>query len=227
MGDVICDECGEQPYLGQLTGDYDEYHDFEEEPDVEVWCECSMDRAIVYDDSYNFHRDAPDYWGPAGGRYVCYRCGEIPRMGTSVGMGSTHPREHHHFECDCDDVRSVGFEWRSTMPDEWKSDSDPTKWPDIRDDIVESLEQNGPMREDELADELDVPTEAVHSIGMWMRRENRLYRENGIGYMTPDMKVEHDTGTAPYQQDGDDSAYSAQTTKKQWSFTQFVRRLFR
>jgi len=183
MGDANCDDCGEQPYVAPLTGDYDEYHDFDSVPDVEIWCECASNIPIVFDGSDSFDSEKPDQWGRDGGRFVCYECGEIPVLRTSTRAGGKHPKAKYHLSCRCEN-RRVGFSLRSTMPDKWKKDMDPTKWPNVRDDIRETVEEHGPITKDEIAEEIGLDEAGVHCLALHMQRDNKLFRHAGDGYMT-------------------------------------------
>lgn len=191
MGETNCDDCGEQPYVAPVTGDYSEYHDFEEEPDAELWCECAEDRAIAFTDNEERTDSRPDYWGQSGGRFVCYECGEMPRLKTVTSGGGKHPTILYRLSCRCEKHSwGVEFGWRSIMPDKWKDDMDSTKWPDVQDEIEDAVEEHGPISRSELAKHVDLPEEGVQCLTIHMCREHDLFRYPPDGLLTMDQVID-------------------------------------
>jgi hypothetical protein len=195
MGDAVCDDCGEQPYVAPVTRDYEEYHDFNGVPDIEIWCECTTDIPVVFDDTDTFDNEKPDQWGQEGGRFVCYECGAIPFMRTSTKGGGKHPKARYHLSCRCEH-RRVGFSLRATMPDKWKKDMDPTKWPNMHEDIHEAVADHGPITLEQLAEEIGLDDAGVQCLTLHMRRENKLFKHAENGYMTFEQVMD-----GPYDMD--------------------------
>lgn len=195
MGDITCDECDEEPYVAPATGDHDH--------DAEMWCMCDdcFGVPIDFDASANFDHEQPDHWGKSGARFTCYRCGEEPVMQSSVSMGHPHPKTKYHVSCGCGRSH-VGFGWRDIMPSDWKKDMDPTKWADHHDEIVDAIEEHGPLSRDEIGEYVDLDQAGVKCQVIHMQRDNKLDRlktDEGSKVVTPFMKVEYETGTAPEQ----------------------------
>lgn len=192
MGDVICDDCGERPYCAPATQDYTEYEDHDEQPDATIWCECGTRTPIVFTDTTTVGaRERPDYWGQSGSRFVCYECGEVPELHTSVSIsrGKTHPTIRYQLLCRCEYL-SVQFELRGVMPDKWKDDMDLTKWPEMRDQIQSVINENGPMQIDSIATCLQQPEAGVVCAVTYMQRDHELFVDDSDRYYTPNLVID-------------------------------------
>jgi hypothetical protein len=184
MGVINCDDCGEQPYVAPLTGDYSNYYDFEDDdPDVEIWCECPEDRAVELS-GRNVRAGQPDCWGQSGGRFVCYECGEIPRMISTTDGGGLHSPKNYRLTCRCMTF-GVYFRWCDVMPDAWKSDMDTTKWEDLEDEIEEIVDEYGPTDRDEITEHIDLSDAGVQCHVIRMCREDRLSRDDEQQLIVP------------------------------------------
>lgn len=186
MSETECDKCGEQPYVAQTTGSYEDHTDLDEEPDVEIWCECPESVPIVFDGSDMFRCGEPDNWGTAGSRFACYVCGEVPEMEKSVRGESS--RIVYYFSCMCD--ISVGFTLRAVMPDKWKDSMDITKWPDMSDEIIDSVEEHGPISTEDLSQFVDLPDDGIKCIVIRLLREEELFSHPDGMVMTTDQVID-------------------------------------
>lgn len=178
MSDVHCDECEKQPYLSPITPDYEQYYDMHTEPDVEVWCECHESIPITFDDSDSFKTGRPEFWGQSGGRFVCYRCGEIPTM------ISGNTAKTYKLTCMCFSTTGIGFVLRDVMPDKWKIDADETKWNVTRDEIRSMVEEHEPIRAGLIAEKLGVEYDSVANISEKMLDGTELYSNHHDELMT-------------------------------------------